>query len=69
MRLVQKLLPFMLLILLASALVAQSTPVAASGANDGAAPGDRIAQLQQQIADAKGSADNAWMLVSAALVL
>jgi len=29
----------------------------------------KIAQLQQQIADAKGSADNAWMLVSSALVL
>ncbi len=28
-----------------------------------------IAQLQQQIADAKGSADNAWMLVCSALVL
>ena len=30
---------------------------------------DRIAQLQQQVADAKSSADNAWMLISAALVL
>jgi len=30
---------------------------------------DRIEQLQQQIADAKSSADNAWMLVSSALVL
>jgi len=30
---------------------------------------DRIAQLQQQIADAKSSADNAWMLVCSALVL
>jgi Amt family ammonium transporter len=30
---------------------------------------DRIAALEQKIADAKGSADNAWMLVSAALVL
>jgi Amt family ammonium transporter len=34
-----------------------------------AVPTDRIAQLQQQIADAKGSADNAWMLVCSALVL
>ncbi len=25
--------------------------------------------MQQQVADAKGSADNAWMLVSSALVL
>ena len=30
---------------------------------------DRIAELEQKVADAKGSADNAWMLVSAALVL
>lgn len=30
---------------------------------------ERIAELEQKVADAKGSADNAWMLVSAALVL
>ena len=30
---------------------------------------DRWAQLEQQVADAKSSADNAWMLISAALVL
>jgi ammonium transporter, Amt family len=30
---------------------------------------DRLAGLQQQVADAKSSADNAWMLVSSALVL
>src|SRR5438105_509643 len=29
----------------------------------------RIAAMQQQVADAKGSADNAWMLTSSALVL
>ena len=29
----------------------------------------QIAQLQQQIAEAKGAADNAWMLASSALVL
>jgi Amt family ammonium transporter len=29
----------------------------------------RLAKLEQQVADAKSSADNAWMLVSAALVL
>jgi len=29
----------------------------------------RIARLEQQVAEAKGSADNAWMLVSSALVL
>src|SRR5664280_1140017 len=69
MRLLQKLLPFVVLILLAGTLVAQSAPIATPGPNDGAAQADRIAQLQQQIADAKGSADNAWMLVSSALVL
>jgi Amt family ammonium transporter len=62
MRLVHKLLPFLAMILLAGSLAAQS----ASG--DGV-QADRVAQLQQQIADAKGSADNAWMLMSAALVL
>lgn len=30
---------------------------------------DRIAKLEQQVAEAKGSADNSWMLVSSALVL
>jgi Amt family ammonium transporter len=30
---------------------------------------DRLAAVEQAVADAKGSADNAWMLVSAALVL
>src|SRR5258708_3864458 len=30
---------------------------------------ERLAKLEQQIADSKGSADNAWMLTSAALVL
>jgi Amt family ammonium transporter len=48
----------------------------ASDAATGAAPSqpvvsqnDRLARLEQQVADAKGSADNAWMLTSAALVL
>jgi ammonium transporter, Amt family len=30
---------------------------------------ERLTRLEQQVADAKGSADNAWMLTSAALVL
>src|SRR5258707_3713212 len=33
------------------------------------AQSDRIAKLEQQIADSKGSADNAWMLMSSALGL
>src|SRR5882762_7513001 len=35
----------------------------------GDAQNERLAKLEQQIADSKGSADNAWMLTSAALVL
>src|SRR5690242_21242757 len=31
--------------------------------------GDRIARLEQQVAESKGSADNAWMLMCSALVL
>ena len=62
MRLVRKFLPLVFLFLLAGTLVAQSTSTAPD-------PAAQIAQLQQQIADAKGSADNAWMLISAALVL
>ena len=65
MRLVRKLLPFLGMMLLASALAAQSP----SGGRNAGGQADRIAQLQQQIADAKSSADNAWMLVSSALVL
>jgi Amt family ammonium transporter len=57
MKLARKLTPFLLILLSSGALVAQ------------AAPADRIVQLQQQIADAKGSADNAWMLVCSAFVL
>lgn len=33
------------------------------------ASADRIAKLEQQVVEAKGAADNAWMLVSSALVL
>ena len=53
---------FLCLILLASCchLTAQSSP---------ATPADRIAQLELQVKNAQSSADNAWMLVSAALVL
>jgi ammonium transporter, Amt family len=65
-----------LAIVLCSALpqgLAAQTP--ASGVADAAATvpsassGDRLARLEQQVADAKSSADNAWMLTSAALVL
>jgi ammonium transporter, Amt family len=58
MRLVHKLLPLLMAPFFAATLCAQSAPAAPT-----------IAQLQQQIADAKGSADNAWVLVCSALVL
>ena len=44
-----------------------SAPNSQSGSTSGTA--ERLAQLEQQIADARSSGDNAWMLVSAALVL
>lgn len=61
MRLVWKLFPLLPILFLASSLAAQSAA--------GSSEADKIAQLQQQVADAKSSADNAWMLVSSALVL
>jgi len=51
------------LLLGAPLLLAQSPP--AAGGSDNA----RLAKLEQTAADAKGSADNAWMLTSSALVL
>jgi len=63
MRLVRSFSPLLFLVLLAGSLAAQApqtTPDTAAA---------QIAQLQQQVADAKGSADNAWMLTSSALVL
>ena len=65
MRLIRKLFPFLAMVLLAGTVAAQSP----AGVGNPGLQADRIAQLQQQIADAKGSADNAWMLMSAALVL
>ena len=50
------------LALLSVSAVAQSTAPAATSA-------EKMAQLEASIADAKSSADNAWMLVSSALVL
>jgi Amt family ammonium transporter len=59
MRLVRRFLPLVAVLLLVAPLAAQSANLDAA----------KIAQLQQQIAEAKGSADNAWMLTSSALVL
>jgi Amt family ammonium transporter len=44
-----------------------SIPPSQSGSTSGTA--ERLGQLEQQIAEARSSGDNAWMLVSAALVL
>jgi ammonium transporter, Amt family len=64
------LLACLLLIPSLTVAVAQSTDSAltASSASSTASP-DRVAKLEQQVTEAKSSADNAWMLVSAALVL
>ena len=61
MQALRNILPFFIILLFVSALPAQSTPAPVTA--------DQIARLQQQVADAKSSADNAWMLMSAALVL
>jgi ammonium transporter, Amt family len=65
------LLACLLLIPSLNIAVAQSTDSAAPSlsASSAAASPDRIAKLEQQVTEAKSSADNAWMLVSAALVL
>ena len=55
-----------LALMFAPVLCAQNTGVAPSPATD---VNSRLARLEQQAADAKGSADNAWMLTSSALVL
>src|SRR6266700_3385719 len=49
----------------AGSVPAEKPPVSSSAE----AQNERLAKLEQQIADSKGSADNAWMLTSAALVL
>jgi len=58
--------PVILILLLAPSVRAQTGGVSPSPATDTAA---RLAKLEQQAADAKSSADNAWMLTSSALVL
>jgi Amt family ammonium transporter len=65
-KLFASLLTALLLLGFASALCAQTGAVAPSPGIDA---NSRLAKLEQQTADAKSSADNAWMLTSAALVL
>jgi Amt family ammonium transporter len=64
-RLISCLVTAVLILLIGQSLCVQTTGTAA-GPND---TNSRLARLEQQAADAKGSADNAWMLVSSALVL
>jgi ammonium transporter, Amt family len=56
----------MLVLTLVPGIWAQTTAAAPGSASD---MGARLTKLEQQAADAKSSADNAWMLTSAALVL
>jgi len=65
-RLTTWMLAAVLVFLFAQALCAQSGAPAPSPSTDVTA---RLARLEQQAAEAKSSADNAWMLTSAALVL
>jgi len=60
MSIVKKSLQVFVALALVAALAAQNSPAGEAGS---------VERLQQQVADTKGSADNAWMLVSAALVL
>ncbi|SPF34522.1 ammonium transporter [Candidatus Sulfotelmatobacter kueseliae] len=64
-RLITGVLTAMLILTLAQAVSAQTAAAPGSAADTNA----RLAKLEQQAADAKSSADNAWMLTSAALVL
>jgi len=62
------------LVLMLAGLAAQAQSTSMPGDTSRAAAGqgqqpDRVAKLEQQIAEAKSSGDNAWMLVSSALVL
>jgi len=61
----------LLLVLLSQPLLAQtSSPTATAAARATSTDTSaRIAKLEQQVADAKSSADNGWMLTSSALVL
>jgi Amt family ammonium transporter len=53
----------------ASSASAESSSSGAGVAKAAESTSDRLGRLEQQVAEAKGSADNAWMLTSAALVL
>jgi Amt family ammonium transporter len=65
-RLIALLGAVLLLLSSAAPVLAQSGAIAPSPSTDVTA---RLTKLEQQIADAKSSADNSWMLTSSALVL
>lgn len=65
-RLITLLGAVLLLLSSAAPVLAQSGAIAPSPSTDVTA---RLTKLEQQIADAKSSADNSWMLTSSALVL
>ncbi len=46
---------------------AKARTAATASANDALSTADRIAALEQKVADAQSAGDNAWMLVSSAL--
>jgi ammonium transporter, Amt family len=57
------------IIILAALLFLSLAAHAALAQSSAAGDADRIARLEQAVSDAKGSADNSWMLTSSALVL
>jgi Amt family ammonium transporter len=57
------------LFLFATQLLAQQTSSSSPSGAAATSAEARLVKLEQQVADAKSSADNAWMLTSAALVL
>ena len=61
---VDRFIAIVFLLLTFTALAGAQVPGASSASDE-----SRLAALERQVAEAKGSADNAWMLTSAALVL
>ena len=59
----------LLVLLLLCAVPLRARAPAPAGPQDSPQLAARLADLQQQVADARSAGDNAWMLVSAALVL
>ena len=69
-RLICRLGLVIIFLLLARPLLPQTATATESGATPASADTNaRLAKLEQQVVDAKNSADNAWMLTSSALVL